>query len=66
MSDPQAENFEDVRAFSPSEADKAHLLSLQDECTLTWITRDGSPMSSIVNFDWRQSNGDLQGNRRHP
>ena len=50
MDNPQPQKFEDVRSFSLSEADEATLLTLQDECTLTWITRDGSPMSSIVNF----------------
>ncbi len=50
MSTEPAENFEDVRSLSLDAEAEATLLELQDECTLTWITRDGSPMSSIVNF----------------
>ena len=43
-------NFEDVTSFGLDPADEARLLELQDECTFGWVTKDGSPMSSIVNF----------------
>ena len=46
-------NFEDVTSYGLNPSDEDRLLALQDECSFGWVTKDGSPMSSIVNFVYR-------------
>jgi hypothetical protein len=43
-------NYEDVTVYGLDPAEEDLLVSLQNECTFGWITKDGSPMSLIMSY----------------
>ncbi len=43
-------NYEDVAVYGLDPAREAELIDAQNECTLVWVTADGSPMAVIMSY----------------
>ncbi|MDZ4827184.1 MAG: pyridoxamine 5'-phosphate oxidase family protein [Actinomycetota bacterium] len=51
MTEDQA--YEDLTAYRLDDDDETKLLTLQDECTFMWATKEGWPVGVIMSFLWR-------------